>query len=584
MRKRLQLATLLLSVFISSAYSGENLKNCVPVAEWSGVLNFDETNRQADGSVFITLENAPQQYSDLIGSKINLKFGNNGSVDAQWFEQQNMNVTFGRRALERGTTDILLALRLDGLQNVSALESLAASRDNDKVRVELRGAIQVLNQKIIINKEPILIEGVEKCLVKFVSTDSNATANVVEWNSETRTYSGSNTEVKLDFRRHLPQYNDPNNGLEFIDFSGIENQQANTAGWNAYIERVNGKPVIRAIEPYGLFEANNSLAENASDTTSLRESRKDYWKINNEDKGKIKQISYLAEGIESYEPTLGQEFLVVHAFGSYNDHGMSLGYYRGHASFGFGKTVIHPITGDLVYEVIYKQTYAQNGTGLFAGSMHWHAFAGDLYRGRMFYRPIVDLMYPLGNLSNDIEGRNFRAELERSIDEMSIKYRVGFGTGWSMVTLLTSCVHDSGNILIEQLDKFNRFLRGKRSYRKERDLVRALKNRLGNVVLPDQMFRNPDLIPEGIDSKLSTIVQARRNLNISIPRNFQDQVYLGFMDHALEYQSAPVIAFRTVQIGDELPEISAQSPDRIGSLLQVGFDFIGERIGSIFDK
>lgn len=574
MTKAFLIKIILFSIIIqTTSIFGKGPENCVPVAKWSGQLLFDEKNREEDGSIRIKIENTPEEFKSLKGEVLKLQFGKESSSARRWFHQQKMDVKFGKRALEKAK-DLTLPVRLDGLKGVSPLESLAAARDNDKITVELRGNVIPSFEKIIIDEEPVLLEGTKRCLFKFVSTSPDDTAVVKEWNPKTRSFSGPEIIVNLDFRRDLPEFIDPESGAETINFSGIEEQQANDEGHNAYVDIIEGEVTVRAIEPYALFKAISFDSSKNVKKVRGKAARKDYWKIGDQDKGKVKQTLYQSKKTRKYQPERGQEFLMIHAFGSYNNHGMSLGSYRGHASMGFAKTVEHPITKELVYELIYKQTYAQNSKGTFASSMHWHAYSGDLYRGRMFHRPIQDILYPLDGLKGEIDGRNFKKELAQSIDEMAIKYRTGFGTGWAMVTILTSCSHDSGNILINKLNDFKKHLKGRREYRKERSLVDILKRKLGRAINPPEKFRNPDLLPSNIDVKPGTIFQARRNIHITIPRNFQDQTFEAFIRHTEIFKEHPVISLRTVQVGDELKGISPKAPDRLNNLLHVGVKFI----------
>lgn len=538
--------------------------SCAPVAQWSGIISFDAHQRLEDGSIRIKLENTPSEHRDLKNKTVTLQFAKPGTQRRSWFDQQKIDVNFADSAWRAANEDgLILPVALDGLKKVSPLESLAASRPNDLIRVELKDIISVTNSTITIESEPILLEGTEVCLMKFVSVDKER-AQVRAWNQETKNFDIATT-VALDFRSTLP-----GSFGEEVTLSGIETQAANERGWNVYTEIKNGIRTVRAIEPYALFETSNA-ATTAREMTAAQ-TRRDYWDIDESDKGKTLRKVYRPEGSNVTPVEIGEQFLVAHSFGSYNDHGMTLKYYRGHASIGFAQTIKHPITNETVYQVMYKQTYGHSGKGIFASSMHWHAYNGDLYRGRMFFRPIADVLYPLKELNQNIKGKNFRQELENALDEMSAAYRPGFGKGWARVTMITSCVHDSGNTLIKVVRSYRDHLRKNKVRGDARDLIEKLARKLGKDVDPPASFRDPDLLADNVDFKLSTLAKARKNLTITIPRNFQDAVFRAFVDHA----QAPVVVLRTVQTGDVLTHAIPKAPSRIGS-------YTGAAVGSLMD-
>lgn len=355
------LKTLILPLLLlSSTYV--YAESCAPVAPWSGVISFDALNRLADGGVRIQLENTPNEYNQLKGRTVTLHFGNIGSQRRAWFNQQKIDVNFADSAWNAANQDgLILPVALDGLKQVSPLESLAASRPNDIIRVELKNVKSIVGNQITIESEPILLEGTEVCLMKFVSVDKDR-AQVLNWNQSTKKFDQPAT-VALDFRQYLP-----GSFGEEVTLEGIETQAANARGWNAYTEIQNGVRTIRALEPYSLFET--SVSDNTPREMGPAQTRRDYWDIDESDKGKTLRKIYRPEGIKATPVALGETYLIAHSFGSYNDHGMTLKYYRGHASIGFAETIRHPVTGETVYQVVYKQTYGHSGKGIFASSMH----------------------------------------------------------------------------------------------------------------------------------------------------------------------------------------------------------------------
>lgn len=520
---RAQLLTL--SVLFSS-YAGAS---CVPVAPWSGLLiPPTEDSRKADGSIEVKLENTPKKYANLRGKTLRLRQIGAG-------KDLRFDVSFGPGAQHWIKKDqLIVAHGLDGWKKVSALESLAHSRPNDVIRASLPGALLSGDEsELLISGEPVLLDGIERCLVKFLSVNGDL--------AEIEHHSGQKESVRLDFKRDLPISPD-----QKITLAGIEDHEINHTGWDAFGHREDGTLVIEAISPYELHRVGRAPGERFRRLS-------DSWKLDDGDKTQARQIHYLAEsGPSDRKITLGEKFLLVHTFGSYNDQGTTLGKFRGHSGLGFAEVKSHPITQELYFDVIYKQVYGQSRQGVFAASYHSHAYNGNLYRGRTFVRPTNDVLYPVSGM-----GEGFLEKLERAFDDMAAGYRTGFGHGMARVTLMTSCVHDSAIVLIDVLKGTPKT-----------SLNRRMSRALGKKIAPDEKFRNVELLPDDIDMKLSTLWNGRRNLNLTIPRNFQDSLLKAFVDDGKN----PVVILKTVQVGDDLPAISPKAPDRIntftGTLIQ----------------
>lgn len=88
-----------------------------------------------------------------------------------------------------------------------------------------------------------------------------------------------------------------------------------------------------------------------------------------------------------------------------------------------------------------------------------------------------------------------------------------------------------------------------------------MKRNLGNQVLPDLKFRQPDTLPDDIDSKPSTLFAGRKNMTITVPRNFQDEVLKAYVKDG----SSPVVVLQTVQAGDDMQGVIPKKPNRINT-------------------
>lgn len=534
---------------------------CVPVADWSGKIIFPET-RSADGGVDFLVENSPDK--SLIGKKFHLRFGAEGSEERKWFDSKRRDVKLGvsgRAAIEKEKNQ--LPVRLDGLKDVSPLESLAASRDNDLIRAELLFP-SVSGNNLTISREPVLLDGTEQCLIKFVKVNGDE-ADVRFYDQKTKSFSENIETVSLQFKpglyypAHVPKKT----------LAGIENHKTNTAGWNAFgVRNVYGRYVVEAIESYSMLR----LHPETSDDTQVRKfkNRLEYWKVKEEDKTRSRQLIYKsADGKNASETyKVGDKFLLTHAFGSFNDHGKILAFVRGHASMGTAEIVSHPITGEEVIKPFYKQVFGHWAQGTFAASWHYHAYAGNLYRGWMFHLPMTEVLYPAGPDSEE-----FLKDFDRAFDNIIADYRTGFGSGYAKITLMASCVHDTGNTFIGLLDQY---VKGKKAVELRKSNpellshLSILKSKLGKQVLPDPIFRTPDLQPANIDSKLSTLAAGRKNMIITVPRNFQDEV----LKSAVKDGKYPVIVLQTVQAGDDMEGVIPRKPNRINS-------FTGALLGTL---
>ena len=512
--------TFWIASILLSAQAGAN---CVPSAEWSGKLIAPETSeRRSDGSIRIELENTPAAHRSLKGKIVRL-------VQKGSLANIHYDVEFGPKALYWKEKDqLIVASGLDGWKSVSPLESLAHSRPNDVIRASLNDvSVSPDGETLSITREPVLLDGDKRCLMTFLKVEGDK--------AQVRHHNGKTETVRLDFKRHLPISAD-----QMIELRGIEKHAVNESGWDVFGHEENGEFVVESIEPYALHKVQGNRSAKFRNL-------KDYWRMDDSSKTSANQISYVAkDGKISETFKAGDKFLLVHSFGSFNDQGTTLGKFRGHSGVGVAQIKPHPITGELVYDVIYKQVYGQSKQGVFAASYHGHAYTGNLYRGRSFVRPMNDVLYPMEGM-----GDGFQDRLENAFDEMATGYRAGFGHGMARVTLMTSCVHDTGNVLIDVLNSSPKT-----------PLLSKMAGSMGRAVKPDDKFRNVELLPDNIDTQVSTLLNGRKNLNLTIPRNFQDALVKAFIRDGKH----PVVILQTIQVGDDLPALSPKAPDRINTL------------------
>ena len=146
--------------------------------------------------------------------------------------------------------------------------------------------------------------------------------------------------------------------------------------------------------------------------------------------------------------------LVMHLFGGIggkHPEFAPLGIYCGHFSFGRAQVIREPLTGDLRFDIEYRQLCTNNPNGAVSGSNHWSRYMGDRQFGWIGCRPVCDLLVQFPPLTVDYEfdGRVFSplGQLMAELDVMAARYRVGDGAGITYRNLINSCVQDSAQAL-----------------------------------------------------------------------------------------------------------------------------------------
>jgi predicted Abi (CAAX) family protease len=149
---------------------------------------------------------------------------------------------------------------------------------------------------------------------------------------------------------------------------------------------------------------------------------------------------------------VGRKYILMHLFGwrklATAKPGVMdlLNLVTGHFAFGFAEIVKDRFTGEPRWDIEYKQVYGHNREEVVSGSIKWHAYMGNLRRGWMYSIPVADTIIDIPELQPyKINGKtiNPMRGLARELEKMMAKYRVGSGSGCSMVRPDVSCVQDS---------------------------------------------------------------------------------------------------------------------------------------------
>ena len=423
-----------------------------PVAPWTGLLIMpDNSEREPDGSVFIQVRNSPRK--ELIGKILRLRW-----INSTWFDiyRQDVNISSSTSKKEK-KNNLTLPYRLNGLKKVSALESLAGARLRDITEVIIKKPAY-RNNSLYIESAPVQIIGTQHALVKFIDPANGDMRKIIHYNPKTGEF-----DHKIAETVKIPETNLSPNGKDVVTSTvGIENSSLNDAGWYAYGQRIDGVFCINALAPRKIFQINADI------TVAGKKDVKHYFgKVLHKNlfTGLNKRVEMLPDASFGFTNRanpwkLGAKGFVVHMFGKCLRPGSKMPKFSpGHISFGFAEVVTDPFTGQLRFQIEYKQVYGHTTTGIVAGSSMWHCFLGNLDRGRMYALPVVDTMIKIPEMAPyNINGwivspyEGLQSELER----MMAIYRTGGGTGISNIRLGVSCVQDSNCALYASLVKFTK--------------------------------------------------------------------------------------------------------------------------------
>ena len=442
-----------------------------PAARWSGVLSLPQSAAERDlGAVYITLENAPQ--TNLIGQRLLVNYDVDDVVVGPWFAQTRIDVEFSDVAHEKRKEGFVLAEPIDGWRQVSVLQSLAAARPNGIMRVELvdpRLEIDAAGKPhLVVTSEPIQLLGNVQIFVQFTSssTSNPYRYQVRHYNPATGNFDGAEETIEviadIDNLREVPS--------EQIGLQGIERHAINRKGFRLFGTRTpDGVFLAEGMEPYSLV-----AVRDGSDIRITGRGDVQFYVAHQQSnidasyKTHVRHLILDSNADQPLHAKVGDRFLISHLFGSFNDHGRSLGAFRGHYSYGIATVRAHPFTGQPFYELVYKQTYAHNRSGVISGSIHYHDYQGHFGRGRAFYRLQNDVLIDLGDVDYDfaVTGASGEAiqvngveHIARALDRMNHLYRTGFTGGVSIVDPAVSCVQDSNQALVNAISELDGYYR-----------------------------------------------------------------------------------------------------------------------------
>ncbi|MEG4497247.1 abortive infection protein [Microcoleus sp. F10-C6] len=562
-----------------------------PIALWHGRLILPlNQERQPYGTVFFEVINAPKKYQHFIGKTAFLKWSTNREV--QFFVHAvSQDINFTKQTQKSQKSGNIHPDRLNGWRNVGPLETLAGSRLEDSVTVMLRRPVIAINysssdrRELAIDREPVQIIGRLCALVSILQRKEPDSDKFIvrHFNKTSQQFDGAAEIIRI------PQVQPDKNGVARSTNHQIEQSPLNPDGWYIYGERDEDSIfVVQAIEP-------RKIAQLIPDEThfglkkSLAYLSSQNWKNTPAQKGQAKRVlltpNDAAENASISPWQEGDIGIVIHSFGGIGGkkgERPPLGIVTGHFAFGVAKVVRDRFTGELRFDIEYKQVYAHNPDGIVAGSSKWQSYMGDLQRGWLGDRPVCDIICKLDCVccDYDFDGITLSplTELNQQLDIMMARYRSGDGTGASLVTPATSCVQDSSQAIYATIKKITSEIESNPQIQdwlktnptdaqtqRFNQLV-ALGESLETVLMPLGIVR-PDWRKNsrlaGIDSELkktffggiANLIKAAISYRTMLPRRTQDEIAKIFLK-----QGAFLWIIRTNQVGGFDPDIEPIAP------------------------
>lgn len=562
-----------------------------PIALWYGRLILPSNEqRPPHGSVFFEVFNAPKKNRNFIGKIAILKWSTNREV--QFFVHGvTQDIKFTKQTENSKKSGNIHPDRLNGLQNVGPLETLAGSRLEDSVTVMLRRPVMAMNysnpdrNELTIDREPVQIIGHSCALISIIQRQEPESDKFIvrHFNKISQQFDGPAEIIRI------PQVKPDKHGVARSTNYLIEQSSLNLDGWYIYGEQDGDNIfVVQAIEPRKItrlipdetrFGLQKSLAylndENWQNTPTQKGQAKIVLLSPNEDRKNDRTCPW-------QEGDIG---IVIHCFGGIGGKKAEpapLGIVTGHFAFGIAKVVRDRFTDELRFDIEYKQVYAHNPDGIVAGSSKWQSYMGDLERGWLGDRPICDMICKLDCVCRDYNFDGIELspldELNQQFDIMMARYRSGDGTGASLVTPATSCVQDSSQAIYATIKKITAEIESNPQIQdwltanptdaqtqRFHELV-ALGQSLEKVLIPLGIVRpdwrkNATLAGINANSKKSRFgiitnpLKAAISYRTMLPRRTQDEIA-----KILLKQGAFLWIIRTNQVGGFDPDISAIAP------------------------
>jgi predicted Abi (CAAX) family protease len=471
-----------------------------PIAPWMGrlILPALEQRWMVKG-VLLEVYHAPQDYEDLVGQVVNLRWSDEPKVQARvWTVTRHVH--FSPQAEKTSKEGMIHPERLNHWRLVNPLESLAGLLPEDEVVVKLREPVEVDRAgevaSLYITRDPIQISGRYYALVKFLGPcpDEADLFQVAHYNRASGQFDGPQEVIWLP-----PVAADVNTVIPSIS-RDIEKSPPNELGWYIYgAQDRQGRFVVQALAPRALLRLQPDEVIFGT-KPGMRYINKS-WSDVPAQKGRVSSVLICPEG-QNQEAAIsqwreGDHLLLVHVYGGIGGKkaipAMRSGIYFGHFAYGEARVVREPLADELCFDIDYHQIYTSNMDGVIPGALSWVHYVGDRQWGWLGQRPVCDLLVKLPALTDPY---NFFEEEHSALNEIAYKlemtaarYRIGDGTGGTYVSLANNCAQDANQALYQAI----------------RDICAALRNypRMPEWQreYPDQAARLERLVTLGQDLK-----------------------------------------------------------------------------------
>lgn len=573
-----------------------NPKLYQPVGNWVGRLILPKQqeiklNSNSDW-VWFEVQYAPPEAENLIGKTIRLEWQNQPQLKS-YVKAVTRDVKFTPATFESQKQGNIHPQRLNNSQ-VTPLRSLAGARPNDDVIVTLDDAevIEINNQEILqINEEPVLATGRFYGLVDIESNNKEL-FQVRHYKPNSGDFINGDRETIYIPQQVADTRNIPPSTTNNLAESTI------TQGWYIYgAKNKNGIFTVQSLAPRSLFQLqpDNIILNPETAQNYLKK----YWEITPKDKGKLTRVLIDPTSTESSYPLdkwrEGDRAIVLNVFGGIGgEKAEALGVPKtitGHFAFGIAEVIRSPFTKELEFNVKYHQIYAHNSDGIISGTHTWANYMGNLQRGWLFTRPVVDILVKFAPVTQDYNFDNITisplTEFERQLQIMMARYRIGDGNGSAIVSPATSCIQDSSQALYAAIAIIKQQIRSNpkiqnwlQTHPNHPQTLRFqqlsnLSQQLEKQLLPLGIVRSDwqssvDTLAGIGDTKESftdfSIWAALTSWRTMMPRQAQDELASLFLK-----QKAKLWFLQTYQVGGWNPEIAPLAPTPLLGQIKLPF-------------
>jgi predicted Abi (CAAX) family protease len=435
-----------------------DLKLYQPVGKWVGRLILPKKEEITDVDwVWFEVKSAPLEGRNLFGKMLRLEWQNKPDIQA-YIKTVSRDINFTAATKKSELQGTVHPSRLDGRLFVGPLQSLAGARPNDDVIVSLDDVnINNINNQttLQIGQEPLLVTGRYYGLVNITSNaQSEELFNIRHYNFSTKKFDGVSEVIRI------PQQVTDRRNISPSTINKIQESPAGKDGWYIYgANDSKGVFTVQALAPRSLFklQPNQVILDGDAGFDYVKQ---DSWSIKEADKGSIRTLLVDPGSASKGKKTAlskwreGDRAIAIHLFGGIGGKKAEIGVpgsVTGHFAFGLAKVIRDPFTKELVFDVNYQQIYASNSDGIISGTHSWANYMGNLSRGWVFTRPVIDILVKFDPITQDYDFDGVKIsplqELNKQLEIMMARYRVGDGTGSATVTASVSCVQDSNQAL-----------------------------------------------------------------------------------------------------------------------------------------